>query len=304
MLSTAKRRLPRRVTIAVSQGPAPVVLILCLLVTVSMISGCVHPSESPRPASVPYAGPLWIAPAEGVPLHEDPGAAGQVVNCHFKPIGATNQSPYNTGEVGDSANEALRLAMKEGQFDGLFEDLVVAKDERGRRLYVYQRGGRNYQAAIFREGPATEGTGVDEDGIAWWLESHARCDIAEYPDQVAEDRGWEIWTDQDGQRQPIHLINSHRGTDCVAGTRFLEIGKGRPFGAAPTQYVANAEQFPDFVSEPYRAHLQLPADAVTSPYRHGAERLWFSPDLRRAYVGSDPRDVASWPRTNQTLGCA
>lgn len=278
--------------------------ILCLLGAGSLSASCAHRSMSAEPATIPYDGPLWVAPAKGVPLHEDPGAAGQVVNCHFKPIGATNPSPYNTGEVGDSANDALRLAVKESQFDGIVDDLVVAKDEPGRRLYVYQHGGRNYQAAVFHEGPAAPGTGVDADGIAWWLESSARCDIAEFPDQIAEDRGWEIWTDQVGQRQPIHVINSHSGTDCVRGARFLEIGDGQPAGEAPTQYVANAEKFPEFFDERYRLHLQLPSDAVASPYHHGSERLWFSPDLQRAYVGTDPRDVALWPRTTQHLGCA
>jgi hypothetical protein len=278
--------------------------ILCLLATGPSVASCAHQSVSAGPASVPYDGALWVAPAKGIPLHEDPGAAGQVVDCHFEPIGATNQSPYNTGEVGDSADDALRLAVKEGQFDGILDDLMVAKDEPGRRLYVYQRGGRNYQAAIFHEGPATKGTGVDADGLAWWLESYARCDIAEFPDQVAEDRGWEIWTDQVGQRQPIYVINSHRGTHCVDGARFLEIGNGKPAGEAPTQYVANAEQYPEFFDEPYVAHMQLPSDAVASPYRHGSERLWFSPDLHRAYLGTNTRDVALWPRTNQHLGCA
>jgi hypothetical protein len=278
--------------------------ILCLLVTGSSASGCAHRPVSAGPESIPYDGPLLVAPDRDIPLYEDPGAAGQVVDFYFEPLGATNESPYNTGEVGDSPDDALRLAVKEGQFDGVFDDLVVRKDEPDRRLYVYQRGGRNYQAAIFHHGPAAKGTGVDEDGIAWWLESYARCDIAEFPDQIAEDRGWEIWTDQDGLRQPIHLINSRRGTDCVAGARFLEIGTGKPSGEAPTQYVANAGQFTDFFNEPYRPHVRLPLDAVVSPYHHGSERLWFSPDLRRAFIGTDPQDVALWPKTTQLLGCA
>jgi hypothetical protein len=138
-----------------------------------------------------------------------------------------------------------------------------------------------YQAAIFRHGPAAKGAGVDEDGIAWWLESYARCDIAKFPDQIAEDRGWEIRTGPDGLRQPIHLINSRRGTDCVADARFLEIGTGKPSGKAPTQYVANAGQFTDFLNEPSRPHVRLPLDAVASPYHHGSEAL--------VLPGSSPR---------------
>ncbi|GAA3642884.1 hypothetical protein [Microlunatus ginsengisoli] len=237
-------------------------------------------------------------------MDADPGAAGQVVDCHFGALGRTNPSPYNNGEVGDSADEALRLAVKESQFDGVVDDLVVAKDEPDRRLYVYQRGGRNYQAAIFRHGPATKGTGVGEDGLAWWLESYARCDIAEFPDERAEASGWQVWTDSSGQRQPIHVINSHEGAVCVEGARFLEIGEGRPMGDVPVQYAANASQFHNFFDEPYKPHITLPQDAVASPYRHGAERLWFSPDRRCAYVGTDPADVALWPKTTQHLGCA
>lgn len=93
------------------------------------------------------------------------------VDCRFEPVGATNQSPHHTGEVGDSPDEALRVAAKESQFDGMVDELTVAMDEPDRRLYVYQSAGRNYQALIFRHGPAAKGTGVDPDGMAWWLES-------------------------------------------------------------------------------------------------------------------------------------
>ena len=105
--------------------------ILCLLATGALVASCAHRSVSAGPASVPYDGALWVAPAEGIPLHEDPGAAGQVVDCNFEPIGATNQSPYNTGEVGDSADDALRLAVKESQFDGIVDNLMVAKRRAG-----------------------------------------------------------------------------------------------------------------------------------------------------------------------------
>lgn len=286
------------------RGVASGLVIASILLTAAGAVGSAPGLVAARPASVPFEGPLWVALAADIPLHEDPGAAGTVVDCHFAPLGATNKSPYNNGEVGDSPDEALRLAVKESQFDGIVDQLWVAKDEPDRRLYVYQRQGRNYQAAIFHRGPAAKGTGVDAGGVGWWLESYARCDIAEFPDGLAEDKGWEVWTDADGQRQPIHIINSHQGGDCVEGARFLEIGEGKSLGEAPTQYIANANQFTDFFDEPYRLHLRLPDDAVASPHHHDSERLWFSPDRRRAYVGADPQDVALWPRTTQHLGCA
>ncbi len=99
----------------VRRGSPQLLAIGCLLVAGSVFAGCGQRAVPAGPAPARYDGPLWVAPADGIPLYEDPGAAGRVVDCRFEPIGATNRSPYNTGAVGDSPDDALRVAVKESQ---------------------------------------------------------------------------------------------------------------------------------------------------------------------------------------------
>ena len=51
-------------------------------------------------------------------------------------------------------------------------------------------------ALLVRDGPATEGAGGD----GWYVEAHARCDFAEFPEETARTAlaSYRIWTDTDG----------------------------------------------------------------------------------------------------------
>ena len=66
------------------------------------------------------------------------------------------------------------------------------------------------QAVILHYGPAVEGTGAGADGVAWWVESWARCDVAEFPPAVTDDLHYEFWSGADGRRQPIRTVVSFR----------------------------------------------------------------------------------------------
>ena len=259
------------------------------------------PLAAPAPAvPAPYDGPLWTAPDPAVPLWEDPGAAGRAITCDAPVLGWTSTTPFTGGEVGETPDLALSEARDERSWDGL--DMQVVRQEPDRVLYTYAAGGRTLQAAVVHLGPAVEGTGAGPDGIAWWVESFARCDIAEYPLGVAESRGFEVWTDPGGRRVSTRVVSSRTGGDCLTGgIRILELGRGDPAGPERT-YLAHPESYPEAVREPYREGVALPADATDTGYLHGREHLWLSADQERAYVGDADR-VDLWPRGRDVPAC-
>lgn len=275
--------------------------VLCAALALAALSGCdssVVMTAGPPPPS--YGGALWVPPDPRIDLWEDPGAAGLVTDCDFGDVGGTSTTPFTGGEVGGSPADALQEAHDEGAWDAPIDLMHEVRADQDRVLYAYAADGRTKQAAIVHYGPAAKGTGAGKDGLAWYVESWSRCDVAEYPDEVTDDLDYEFWSDAAGRRRPITEIVSYSGGDCVTGTRFLELGRR---GQDPVTYVANGNSWPDYFAEPYRRDVPLPADAVDSGLTHDGEHLWFSPDRKRAYVG-DEDHVGLWPRTVQTLGCA
>ncbi|SEQ16962.1 hypothetical protein SAMN05421756_102652 [Microlunatus flavus] len=256
------------------------------------------------PTSRPYAGPLWVAPDPALHLEDDPGAAGRVVTCDQPVLGGSVAEPFSIGgEVRESPDAALREARDEGQWSGYDDDgMREVRREPDRALYTYESGGRVLQAVVVRHGRVLPGRGAGADGIAWWVESSARCDVVEYRDGLAESYGSEVWTDAAGHRISSQVVTSSTSDgDCLAdGTRVLYLGNGDEGRRA---YLRNTADYPKNVGEPFQADVPLPADAVDSGYRHGEERLWFAPDRRRAYVGGPDR-VELWPLETEVLGCA
>ena len=276
-------------------------VVVCLIA-----SGCGAQLGVGGPESGTYNGPLWVEPAPGLDLWEDPGAAGRVVDCDGAVVGGSKASPFTGGEVGETAEAALREAYDEGAWDGVV-DVDEVRREPDRVLYSYAAEGRTRQAVIVRHGPAAAGTGAGADGMAWWVESWARCNIAEFSARVAADRNVQIWTDATGRRLPTTTIVSSAGGSCVPGATFIRLGvPGKDIGDAESQetYVAGAgPEYADFFNEPYRRDVSLPPDAVDTGYSRDGQHLWLSPDHRRAYIVRSDR-VELWPRTTQLLGCA
>ncbi|MGI3784690.1 MAG: hypothetical protein ACRYG2_28350 [Janthinobacterium lividum] len=268
-----------------------------------LLAACGLPAApaAPTPGPAPYAGPLRVAPDPTLQLWHDPGAAGRAVTCDQPVLGETSTNPFTGGEVGETPESGLQAWRDDGQWSGFDGELRAVRREPDRVLFTYAAGGRTLQAAVVHRGPAAPGTGAGTDGIAWWVESSARCDVVEYPDGLAESRGLEVWTDATGRRVSSQIISSDTSDgDCLTrGTRTLRLADG---AAASREYLAHGEAYPDHVGEPYRADVALPPDAVGSGYSHGDERLWFSPDGSRAYVGGPDR-VELWPRETQVLGC-
>ena len=266
-----------------------------------LVAACGSPTvpATPTATPTPYDGPLWIAPDPTVDLWNDPGAAGRVVTCDQPVLGESSTSPFTGGEVGETAEAGLRAWRDDSNWPGYDGEMRAARRESDRVLFVYTAGGRTLQAAVVHRGPAAPGTGAGTDGIAWYVESSARCDVVEYPDGLAESHGIEVWTGPGGRRVSSQVISSWTSDgDCLErGVRVLDVGSdGR------RRYLAHGEAYPDATDEPFRQAVALPGDAVDSGYRHADERLWFSPDERRAYVGT-PAQVDVWPRGVDVPAC-
>ena len=246
-----------------------------------------------------YDGPLRVAPDPALDLWNDPGAAGRVVTCDQPVLGESTTAPFTGGEVGETAEAGLRAWRDDSNWPGFDGRMRAVRTEPDRVLFTYASGGRTLQAAVVHRGPAAPGTGAGADGIAWYVESSARCDVVEYPDGLAESRGFEVWTDATGRRTSSQVISSWTSDgDCLErGVRVLDVGSD-----GLRSYVAHAEAYPEATDEPFRASVPLPDDAVDSGYRHGDERLWFSADQRRAYVGGVAQ-VDVWPRGVDVPAC-
>lgn len=279
-------------------GRATTVVVGLLL---GVLTGCAAPAVPAAPTPAPYDGPLWIAPDPALDLWNDPGAAGRVVTCDQPVLGGSSTSPFTGGEVGESPESGLQAWRDDSSWPGLEGDMQPVRTEPDRVLFTYAAGDRVLQAAVVHRGPAAEGTGAGADGIAWYVESSARCDVVEYPDGLAESRGTEVWTDAAGRRISSQVVSSSTSdNDClVPGTRMLHVDQGAPERA----YLRNTADYPDRVAEPFQADVPLPADALDSGYRHGDERLWFAADRSRAYVGG-PERFEVWPLLTEVLGCA
>ena len=270
-------------------------------VVVAAVTACAGSAVPATPTPTPYEGPLWAPPDPALQPWHDPGAAGRVVDCDQPVLGETSTEPFTGGEVGETPESGLQAWRDDSQWPGFDGKMRAVRTEADRVLFTYAAGGRTLQAAVVHRGPAARGTGAGADGIAWWVESSARCDVVEHPDGLAESWGLEVWTDAAGRRISSQVISSSTSDgDCLTkGLRMLRLGNG---ATDHREYVAHGDDYPGFTDEPFQTDVRLPADAVDSGYAHGDEHLWFSADESRAYVGG-PETFELWPREIEVLGC-
>jgi hypothetical protein len=244
-----------------------------------------------------YDGPLYVAQGRY-------GAAGQVVQCRNGAIagGFERAGVYAEGATSETVPDALETAYSEGMFLEMPKvDLAVARTETDRVLLTYaDDAGAVKVAIVFHDGPGTEGAGGD----GWYRESWARCDLSEFPEQVARSYfGYQIWTGADGEPALTTAIVSFPGSEHCGWqhTTFLSLGEG-----SRDQALYARHPQPDLeplMQGKYIADMPLPDDAVPTPYSRNGQRLWLSADQQFAYVG-EPRSVEAWPRTKPGFGCA
>jgi hypothetical protein len=267
---------------------------MAALAVATLITACASGSGGPSvpgPAKHTYEGPLYVAHLSGA--HPKAGAAGQVVDCTtWGDGGSVTRVPYYDGATTDRPEQALH---EEGIFfGGAQEGLRVAKEVTDRVLYVLEVNGVVKEAVIVHDGPAAPGAG----GPGWYVESWAVCDNSELPRWYTDSIGQQIWTDSSGHPVPTEKIESWRGPEHCdwQSMTFLYLGKA--------SYVRNPEpDLGEYFADPYRAHGQLPKDAIDTGYERGGQKLWLSADVQVAYVGT-ATDVETWPREVKPLLCA
>jgi hypothetical protein len=160
-----------------------------------------------------------------------------------------------------------------------------------RRLYVRRLAGQPKQSLILRRGPALKGDGTRTTVSRWWLESWARCDWSELPAEVVAAQQLQLWSDERGGLVPTTTVVS-LDISCAAGVTVLDHGDA--------EYARNADGFPNFVSEKFRPHVQVPRDAKDSGYHRDGKHLWWA--RGGAYVGGRS-DAEFWPLTKQPIRC-
>lgn len=178
-------------------------------------------------------------------------------------------------------------------------DLLVAAESDDRVLFVAEVAGVPKAAVIVHDGEGTEGTGGD----GWYVESWATCDVVELPSDFVEEVSYEVWTDARGRLVPTRELEVFRGAEHCDWQDMTFLSLGQWDEDVPTFVRAPDPDLREYFDEPFRARTTLPSDAIDSGFRRDNDRLWLSPDHSRVYVGAGPKDVETWPRMIERLGC-
>ncbi|MBB6625739.1 hypothetical protein H5V45_00265 [Nocardioides sp. KIGAM211] len=223
------------------------------------------------------------------------GTAADAVSCAGR-LGerGENTGVYDGGEAYDDPEAAVAGAADQVSPADVLDELRETAAEEDRRLFTYDAGGRTVVAVVVRDGRT-----VDDDG--WYVESWARCDLAELPPEVAEASGTQVWTDASGAPVDTRTITSYAGPEHCdwQDMTFLELGRAT-YVRRPDMALARDV---GFVVEDWDPSTTLPDDAHDTGFERDGERLWLAPDRSRAYVGG-PDGVEMWPREREPLGCA
>lgn len=293
------------------RGRLPVAILSVVIAT--LVSGCgqdvIAAPPEPAPTSYPtdwpppYDGPLEVAVTSppGATSAERGGAAGRVVRCTSTVLGGYSAPDEHREVVSSSPTDDLERALSYGGGGVVVSTLLQVRADGPRQLWTYDVDGLPKLALVFLQGTARD------QRVGWWIETWARCDIAEFPDAIARARGVQVWVDGSGRRLPTTTISSSAGPqhcDWESMTLlFLGAGDDDEFEDQEL-YVSDVQPgLEDYFDERYVAAGPLPADAVDTGWSYRGRHLWLDPQRRRAYVGS-ARSVQIWPRTVTPLGCA
>ncbi len=247
------------------------------------------------PVDDPYEGPLYVRVSE--PDHRDPlvssGAAGMALECSGDPYsGSTGR---NWGVTGGHATAAEALEAFVGD-EGASLPLRGYRPERethDRVLFSYDVGDDTRVAVIV----ADNITGTSGES-GWSMETFAQCDPAEFPPAVTDELGIQVWTNEQGERIPITVIQSSRGPEHCDwdSATFLDL-RGDTFVKDP-QGVLPPESF----SGTFDPNITLPEDAKDTGYRLDGQRLWVAADRSAAFIVTE-QGVERWPVATD-FGCA
>ena len=248
----------------------------------------------------PYSGPLYI-PAKDWDEEKDDrsdlvntGAAARALECDWPIDTAGGSEPWSEGDGGETPEEGLKAYFDIEQPGVPQEGYRVERKEGGRVLFSYDVGGRTKVAVIVAKD--------QKNSPGWGPETSAACDPAEFEPSFTDSQEYEIWTNRDGKRVPLTVINSSVGpAHCDwQEAHFLGLGEGRGhkiYARDPHGVLGS-----DMLATPYDGDVRLPADAEDTGYRRGDWQLWLTADKGTAYVRT-PDGVEAWPRVKGKL-CA
>ncbi|GGZ29721.1 hypothetical protein [Streptomyces poonensis] len=251
------------------------------------------------PPATPYGGPLEISTEEldeSTPeaLHLASGAAGRALECEGEIFEGNGPDGWNESDGGRTPEEGLRLYFDMFQPEVPRHGYRVERRNADRVLYSFDVDGRTKVAVVVARD--------QKDRPGWGPETSASCDPAELPAESVNSEYYEIWTDEDGRRQPVSRIHTAVGPEHCdwQEARFLYLGRGTD----GETYVRDPEGVldPALLNAPYHSDVSMPADAHDTGYRYQDWQLWLTDDRVTAYVRTSD-GIEAWPSAKDGMGC-
>ena len=181
----------------------------------------------------------------------------------------------------------------------------VERVDDGRALLSYDVDDRTRVAVIAHE----DITDFNDD-TGWGVEVWASCDPAELGVDLAEELGFQIWTDAAGRPVPTSDVTSYPGAEHCdwQDLTWLELGAATDNDREVDTYVGGDDdgELADFLSSTSDDSATLPAGATDTGWRRDGRELWLGEHPRAAYLVSveDRADVQRWPAVTERIGCA
>jgi hypothetical protein len=227
-----------------------------------------------------------------------PGRAREALDCPGRPWsqGAGN---YDTGpeDVQDDARKAVDDWLHE---EGALLPDDIDVEEAGRQgrevLFTWSEGRDRLGALVAHEGM----DGLD-DHTGWGVASYAFCDPAFWPEPLAEDAGYLVWSNADGDRVQTAFVYSMPPTaeGCFGPEATVLVhgheGRDGTYVGRPGPGMAR------FLRATYADRAAVPAGAADTGYRRDGRELWVTDQA--AYLVRPDGDAERWPAVKPGVGC-
>jgi hypothetical protein len=284
-------------------------LVLASVVPLLLLSGCGDETAiEADPAGTPYDGPMHVErdySDTATPLKAS-GAAGLALECTGEPHRGGGGDYVDGGleTVQDSPEEALEDWVDQEWAGVPADGYRVERVDGGRVLLSWDVEERTRVAVVVHD----DITDFNDD-TGWGVESWSSCDPAELGVDVAEDLGFEVWTDADGRPEPTTDIRSFPGSEHCdwQDITWLVVGQETEYDRDFDTYLSGlADGIPaDHLSTEPDTSASLPSDAVATGWQRDGREVWLGDSPRAAYLVSvdDESDVELWPATTERIGC-
>ncbi|MPY57367.1 hypothetical protein [Streptomyces spongiae] len=254
------------------------------------------------PPATPYDGPLYVPHRE---VDEDSlramktesGAAGRALECDGEMFsGGGGPGAWSEGDGGGTPREGLEAYFEIEQPDVPKDGYRVEREEEDRVLFSYDVQGRTKVAVIVAKDR--------KNAPGWGPETSASCDPAELPASFTDSQGYEVWTDENGDRVPISEVVTSEGPAHCEWQKAHFLHTGRDLEGDGKLYARDPERvLPDeMLMTPYDGDVTMPEEAKDTGYRLDDWELWFTDDTSTAYVRTAD-GVEAWPAVREESRC-